>query len=93
VKHKLTITAAASQLGKLQGQVSHFGGKNPIKPIGDQIASEIEAAFNLPHGWLDGPSHLEQLSIALAHASSLVAEMQGVSANNSFKPKPLRGSA
>jgi hypothetical protein len=93
VEHKLTITAAASRLGKLQGHVSHFGGKNPIKPIGDQIASEIEASFNLPHGSLDNLGNLAQLSNALAHALSLVGEMQGVSANNSCKPKPVRGSA
>ena len=92
-EHKLTITAAASRLGKLQGHVSHFGGKSPIKPIGDQIASEIEAEFGLPHGWLDSPRHLDQLGETLAQALSLVGEMQGVSANNSFKPKPLRGSA
>jgi hypothetical protein len=49
----LTITAAAEALGKPQGQVSHFGGKNPTKIIGDQIAGEIEAAFSLPAGWLD----------------------------------------
>jgi hypothetical protein len=49
----LTVTAAAGLLDKTQGQISHFGGKRPSKPIGDQIAGEIEAAFGLPHGWLD----------------------------------------
>lgn len=47
------MTAAAAKLGKSQGQVSHFGGKNPIKIIGDDIAAQIEAAWNLPAGWLD----------------------------------------
>lgn len=50
---RLTITAAAELLGKQQGQVSHFGGKKPTKIIGDQIASEIEDAFQLPAGYLD----------------------------------------
>lgn len=47
------LTAAAERLGKTQGQVSHFGGKNPIKNIGDDIASEIEKAWAKPLGWLD----------------------------------------
>lgn len=50
---RLTITAAAELLKKAQGQVSHFGGKVPTKVIGDQIATEIEAAFGLPLGYLD----------------------------------------
>lgn len=49
----LTITAASQQLDKAQGQVSHFGGQRPTKPIGDQIAGEIEERFNLPAGWMD----------------------------------------
>jgi hypothetical protein len=47
------ISEAAERLKKLQGQVSHFGGKNPTKPIGDQIAGEIEQAWGLEDGWLD----------------------------------------
>lgn len=51
-----SITAAAERLGKSQGQVSHFGGKSPIKNIGDDIAAEIEKAWGKPLGWLDqGP--------------------------------------
>jgi hypothetical protein len=53
LERDLTITAAAAILQKSQGQVSHFGGKNPTKPIGDQIAGEIEAAFHLNAGSLD----------------------------------------
>lgn len=53
----LSITAAAEALGKKQPQVSHFGGeKRPSKVIGDQIAGEIEEAFDLPFGWLDHAS-------------------------------------
>lgn len=50
------ITAAAERLGKSQGQVSHFGGKSPIKNIGDDIAAEIEQAWGKPLGWLDRPA-------------------------------------
>jgi hypothetical protein len=52
---KGAITAAAAKLEKSQGQVSHFGGKNPIKNIGDDIAAEIEKAWGKPPGWLDQP--------------------------------------
>lgn len=52
-QRSMTVTAAAALLEKSQGQVSHFGGKRPSKPIGDQIAGEIEASFGLPPGWLD----------------------------------------
>jgi hypothetical protein len=51
--HPGGITEAADKLGKLQGQVSHFGGEKPIKNIGDKIAREIERAYKKPHGWLD----------------------------------------
>lgn len=47
------LTEAANRLGKSQGQVSHFGGKSPIKNIGDDIATEIEQAWGKPIGWLD----------------------------------------
>lgn len=50
---KGAITEAARRLGKLQGQVSHFGGKRPIKNIGDELAEQIEAAWNLSPGFLD----------------------------------------
>ena len=50
---KGAITSAAERLGKTQGQVSHFGGKTPIKNIGDDIAAEIELAWGKPLGWLD----------------------------------------
>jgi SOS-response transcriptional repressor LexA len=49
------LTKLADRLGKSQGQVSHFGGENPIKNIGPKIAREIEAAFDRPRGWLDSP--------------------------------------
>lgn len=52
-RREMTLTAAAELLDKLQPQVSHFGGKRPTKPIGDQIAEEIEKAFGLGPGDLD----------------------------------------
>lgn len=54
------VTAAANRLRKAQAQVSHFGGENPTKNIGHKVAREIEAAFGLPHGWLDTERHGKQ---------------------------------
>ena len=47
------VTAAAERLGKSQSQVSQFGGKTPMKNIGDDIATEIERIWAKPLGWLD----------------------------------------
>ena len=47
------VSAFAEKIGKSQSQASQFAGENPIKGIGNKIASEIEAAFGLDHGWLD----------------------------------------
>jgi SOS-response transcriptional repressor LexA len=52
---KLRLTDIADRLGKAPAQVSAFGGKNPTKGIGDQIAREIEQALGLHHGYLDMP--------------------------------------
>ena len=53
--HRGGITEAAAKLGKTQGQISHFGGTNPIKNIGNDIAREIEVAWEKPRGWMDAP--------------------------------------
>lgn len=57
------IGRIAKLLGKSQGQVSLFGGalakgetRRP-KAIGNKVAREIEAAFDLPSGWLDSMDH------------------------------------
>ncbi|MGY3025759.1 SOS-response transcriptional repressor LexA [Pseudomonas lurida] len=50
---KLRLTDIADLLGKAPAQVSAFGGKNPTKGIGDQIAREIEKALCLENGYLD----------------------------------------
>ena len=52
---KLRLIDIAELLGKAPAQVSAFGGKNPTKGIGDQIAREIERALSLPNGSLDIP--------------------------------------
>ncbi|NVZ95989.1 LexA family transcriptional regulator [Pseudomonas sp. B6001] len=61
---KMRLTEAADRLGKAPAQVSAFGGKNPTKGIGDQIAREIERAFGLPLGHLDVPYEFHELSNA-----------------------------
>lgn len=47
------ITQLAKKLKKSQSQISHLIGQNPIKNVGDRLASQIENEFNKPHGWLD----------------------------------------
>ena len=66
---KLRLTDLADLLGKAPAQVSAFGGKNPTKGIGDQIAREIEAALDLHNGYLDMPYGMGESSdsILLSH--------------------------
>lgn len=52
---KLRLIDVAELLGKAPAQVSAFGGKNPTKGIGDQIAREIEKSLGLSNGSLDVP--------------------------------------
>ena len=52
---KLRLTDIADLLGKAPAQVSAFGGRNPTKGIGNQIAREIEKALDLHSGYLDMP--------------------------------------
>ncbi|MCK3864628.1 XRE family transcriptional regulator [Pseudomonas sp. B329] len=59
---KLRLTDIAERLDKAPAQVSAFGGKNPTKGIGDQIAREIEKALNLHNGYLDMPYGLDELN-------------------------------
>lgn len=61
---KLRLVDIAERLGKAPAQVSAFGGKNPTKGIGDQIAREIEKALDLHTGYLDMPYGQGQLSNA-----------------------------
>ncbi|RMO09248.1 Peptidase s24-like domain protein [Pseudomonas coronafaciens pv. zizaniae] len=61
---KLRLTDMAELLDKAPAQVSAFGGKNPTKGIGDQIAREIEAALGLHNGYLDMPYGVGEFSNA-----------------------------
>lgn len=54
-ERKLRLTDVADMLNKAPAQVSAFGGKNPTKGIGDQIARELEKALGLHNGYLDMP--------------------------------------
>ena len=51
----LRLTDIADLMAKAPAQVSAFGGKNPTKGIGHQIAREIENALELEIGSLDIP--------------------------------------
>lgn len=61
---KLRLTDIADRLDKAPAQVSAFGGKNPTKGIGDQIAREIERALGLRVGYLDMPYGIGEFSNA-----------------------------
>jgi len=63
-ERKLRLTDIADLLGKAPAQVSAFGGKNPTKGIGDQIAREIEKALKLHSGYLDMPFGLGEFNNA-----------------------------
>jgi len=63
-ERRLRLTDIADRLGKAPAQVSAFGGKNPTKGIGDQIAREIEKALNLHSGYLDMPYGLNEFNNA-----------------------------
>ncbi|GLH20098.1 hypothetical protein BR1R3_28400 [Pseudomonas atacamensis] len=63
-ERKLRLTDIADILGKAPAQVSAFGGKNPTKGIGDQIAREIESALGLHKGYLDMPYGLGEFNNA-----------------------------
>lgn len=51
----LKLKDISNLLDKAPSQISAFGGKNPTKGIGDQIAREIEKVLGLYHGYLDTP--------------------------------------
>lgn len=61
---KLRLTDVADLLGKAPAQVSAFGGKNPTKGIGDQIAREIEKALSLYNGYLDMAYDIDEFNNA-----------------------------
>ncbi|WP_053152239.1 LexA family protein [Pseudomonas protegens] len=94
-ERKLRLTDIADLLGKAPAQVSAFGGKNPTKGIGDQIAREIEKALNLYNGYLDVPYGFDEFNNAttLSHTGrkipiiSATAASSWYTADNDFKLK------
>lgn len=85
---KLRLTDIADRLGKAPAQVSAFGGKNPTKGIGDQIAREIETALDLHNGYLDMPFGLGEFSNAtvLAHTGRKLPVMGSIAAGGWCEP-------
>jgi SOS-response transcriptional repressor LexA len=81
-EQKLRLTDVAELLGKAPAQVSAFGGKNPTKGIGDQIAREIEKALNLHNGYLDMPYGLGEFNNAtlLSHTGRKLPVMGAIAA-------------
>jgi SOS-response transcriptional repressor LexA len=54
----------ARMIGKSPAQVNHWLSR--IKPIGEKVARDLEIAFKLPRGWLDGESDAEPSNVAPA---------------------------
>ncbi|TNB91785.1 MULTISPECIES: LexA family protein [Pseudomonas] len=79
---KLRLTDIADLLSKAPAQVSAFGGKNPTKGIGDQIAREIERALHLHSGYLDMPYGLGEFNNAtlLSHTGRKLPVMGSIAA-------------
>ncbi|MFP3535303.1 LexA family protein [Pseudomonas sp. SIMBA_021] len=79
---KLRLTDIADLLGKAPAQVSAFGGKNPTKGIGNQIAREIEKALGLHTGYLDMPFGLGEFNNAtvLSHTGRKLPVIGSISA-------------
>jgi SOS-response transcriptional repressor LexA len=92
---QLRLTDMAELLGKSPAQVSAFGGKNPTKGIGDQIAREIEKVLNLHTGYLDMPYGLDQFNNAtvLSHTGRKLPVIGSIAAGawcegqGSFDPR------
>lgn len=92
---KLRLTDVAELLGKSPAQVSAFGGKNPTKGIGDQIARELEKALKLHTGYLDMPYGLDEFNNAtvLSHTGRKLPVIGSIAAGawcegqGSFDPR------
>ena len=92
---KLRLTDIAELLNKAPAQVSAFGGKNPTKGIGDQIAREIEKALHLHDGYLDMPFGVGEFSNAtlISHTGRKLPVMGSIAAgawcepDTSFDPR------
>lgn len=79
---ELRLTDIAELLGKAPAQVSAFGGKNPTKGIGDQIAREIEKALHLHDGYLDMPFGVGEFNNAtlISHTGRKLPVMGSIAA-------------
>ena len=51
----LMLKDLAQRMDNAPAQISAFAGESAFKNIGNQIAREIEQAFDLPRGYLDTP--------------------------------------
>lgn len=80
----LRLTDIADMMGKAPAQVSAFGGKNPTKGIGDQIAREIEQALGLHSGYLDMPYGLSEFNNAtvLSHTGRKLPVIGSIAAGS-----------
>ncbi|WP_338509728.1 LexA family transcriptional regulator [Pseudomonas poae] len=85
----LRLTDIADRLGKAPAQVSAFGGKNPKKGIGDQIAREIEKALGLHNGYLDMPYGVGEFNNAtvLSHTGRKLPVMGSIAAGAWCEPE------
>jgi SOS-response transcriptional repressor LexA len=86
---KLRLIDIADLLGKAPAQVSAFGGKNPTKGIGDQIAREIENALGLHNGYLDMPYGLGEFNNAtlLSHTGRKLPVIGAIAAGSWCEPQ------
>ncbi|WP_323986327.1 LexA family protein [Pseudomonas canadensis] len=86
---KLRLTDIAELLNKAPAQVSAFGGKNPTKGIGNQIAREIEKALHLHDGYLDMPFGLGEYSNAtlISHTGRKLPVMGSIAAGAWCEPE------
>jgi phage repressor protein C with HTH and peptisase S24 domain len=87
--------AFARKLNKSTGQVAHIIGPQPVKNIGPQIAREIEAAFCLPHGWIDqlhGKTQAAEGQNALRVAEQSPPPYAAYSGHDEFVEVPVLGT-
>lgn len=84
------LAMLAAKLGKSSGQVAHFASSEPIKPIGDVIARQIEEAFGLEHGWMDW-LHDENGELATPRlVPAMVAETHAALRRSASKERPYQ---